>query len=80
MLKKPKVTKKVFRLLTGMIVGSAVGSILGLTLAPKKGVETRKAIRDKSMTIFLRSKKAVKENKNLGIVKRVIIKTLTRKK
>lgn len=79
-MKKPKVTRKVFRVLTGVIVGSAIGSILGLTLAPRKGAETRRAIRDKSMEIFLRSKKAVKENKNMGTVKRVIIKILTRKK
>lgn len=80
MIKKPKVTRKIFKILTGVIVGSAVGSILGLTLAPKKGAETRKAIRDKSMEIFLRSRKAVSQDKNIGAVKRVIIKVLTRKK
>lgn len=80
MIKKPKVTRKVFRILTGVIVGSAVGSILGLTLAPKKGAATRKLIKDKSMEIFLRSRKAVNQDKSMGAVKRVIIKVLTRKK
>lgn len=76
---KKKVGKKIFRVLTGAIVGSAVGSILGLTLAPKKGKETRKYIKDKSMDVFLKSKKAAK-NKKMGFVKRMIVKLLTRKK
>lgn len=79
-MKKPKVGKTVFRLLTGMIVGSAIGSILGLTLAPKKGAETRKYIKDKSMEVYLRSKKAIREDENIGFVKRSLIKFLTRKK
>ena len=80
-MRKPKVTKKVFRILTGVIVGSAVGSILGLTLAPKKGTETRKYLKDKSMEVFLRSKKALEENdNNMGFFKRLSVKLLTRKK
>lgn len=80
-MKKPKVTKKVFRVLTGVIVGSAVGSILGLTLAPKKGTETRKYLKDKSMEVFLKSKKALEENdNNMGFLKRLMVKVLTRKK
>jgi len=74
-----KVSKKIFRILTGAIIGSAVGSILGFTLAPKKGEDTRKYIKDKSMEVFLKSKEAVKD-KNIGFVKRMIIKLLTRKK
>lgn len=79
-MQNPKVGKKVFRILTGMIIGSAIGSILGLTLAPKKGVETRKYLKDKSMEIFLRSKEAMKNEKNMGFFKRTLIKLLTRKK
>ncbi len=80
-MKKPKVTKKVFRVLTGVIVGSAIGSILGLTLAPKKGAETRKYLKDKSMEIFLRSKEAMKdEDSDMGFFKRLAVKLLTRKK
>lgn len=70
-----------FRILTGVIVGSAIGSILGLTLAPKKGAETRKYLKDKSMEIFLRSKEAMKNKENdMGFFKRLIVKLLTRKK
>ena len=79
-MKKPRVGKKIFRLLTGMVVGSAVGSILGLTLAPKKGKETRQFIKDKSMKVFLKSKDALKEDNKMGFFKRLLVKLLTRKK
>jgi len=79
-MKKVKVKKTVFKTLTGVIIGSAVGSILGLTLAPKKGKDSRRYIKDRSMKIFLHSKKAIESNKNIGVCKRVIIKILTRKK
>ena len=79
MSKSKKVGKKVFRILTGAIIGSAIGSILGLTLAPKKGSDTRKYIKDKSMDVFLKSKEAL-EKKDMGTCKKLIIKMLTRKK
>ncbi len=78
-MKKPRVGKKIFRLLTGMVVGSAVGSILGLTFAPRKGKETRKYLKDRSMKVFLKSKEAV-GNKKVGFFKRLLVKLLTRKK
>ncbi len=40
--------KKIDRLLLGVVVGGAVGSILGVTLAPKSGKETRKMMGDRS--------------------------------
>ena len=80
-MKKPRLGKKVFRILTGVIIGSAIGSILGLTLAPKKGAETRKYLKDKSMEVFLRSKEALKDNgSEMGFFKRILAKLLTRKK
>ena len=79
-MKKPRVGKKIFRLLTGMVVGSAIGSILGLTFAPKKGKETRRFIKDKSMKVFLKSKDALKGDNNMGFFKRLLVKLLTRKK
>lgn len=80
-MKKPRVGKKVFRILTGMVVGSAIGSILGLTLAPKKGEETRKYLKDKSMEVFLKSKEVLEDDNNeMGLLKRILVKLLTRKK
>ena len=36
------------KLVKGLIIGGAVGSVIGLTLAPKPGKETRKLIKDTS--------------------------------
>ncbi len=80
MLKKRKVGKGIFKVLTGVVVGGAIGSILGLTLAPQKGKDTRKAIRDKSLDMFLKGKKELKQQHEMGTVKKVIIKALTPKK
>lgn len=68
--------RRVFRLLTGFVVGSAVGSILGMTIAPKKGSETRKAIRDKSMDLYLKGKTQIKQDANISPLKRKLINWL----
>ena len=62
-IKKPKVGKKIFKVLTGVVIGGAIGSILGLTLAPKKGKETRQYLRDKSLEMFLEGKAHFKDEK-----------------
>lgn len=80
MLKNKKIGKGVFKVLTGVIIGGAVGSILGLTLAPRKGKETRKAIRDKSLEMFLKGKAELRKEHNMGPVKRIVVKALTPKK
>lgn len=80
MLKNQKVSKGLFKVLTGVIVGGAIGSILGLTLAPKKGRDTRKAIREKSLEMFLKGKAELRQNQNMSPLKRIIIKALTPKK
>ena len=79
-MKKPKVGKKLFKLLTGVVVGGAIGSILGLTLAPRKGKETRKMLREKSLEMFLEGKAQIKEGKKVNFLKRWIINLLTSKK
>ena len=79
-MKKPKVGKKLFKLLTGVVVGGAIGSILGLTLAPKKGRETRRMLRDKSLEMFLEGKAQIKEGKKVNFFKRFLIKLFTPKK
>jgi len=78
MIPKPKIGKSLFRILTGVVVGSAIGSILGLTLAPKPGSETRKDIKDKSMEIYLRSKEAMKQDSPVGFVRRHLIRWLSK--
>jgi len=80
MIKKKKVGKGIFRILTGVIVGGAIGSILGLTLAPNKGKDTRKAIRDRSLEMFLNGKSELRKDHDMGRVKRIIIKALKPKK
>ncbi len=78
--KAKTVTKGVFKLLTGFIVGGAVGSILGLTLAPKKGKDSREYLRDQSMKMFLKGKEYIQDEKKPGVVKRVILKLLAPRK
>ncbi|MBU0727666.1 YtxH domain-containing protein [Patescibacteria group bacterium] len=75
-IKKPKVGKKIFKILTGVVVGGAIGSILGLTLAPKKGKETRQYLREKSLEMFLEGKARIKDEKRLGFFKRCLLKLL----
>jgi len=73
------IVKKTSKILTGFIVGGAIGSILGLTLAPKKGKETREFLRDKSLEMFLDGKTFLKNDQKMGFFKKTIIKLLTPK-
>ncbi len=59
--KNKKITKRFDNLLTGVIIGGAVGSVLGLTLAPRKGSETRKIIKDKGMEVIEKGKEIGEE-------------------
>lgn len=42
-----KIGHKIDRLVMGIILGGAIGSVLGLTLAPRKGKETREILKQK---------------------------------
>ena len=46
-----RVKKKIDKVLLGAVLGGAVGSILGVTFAPKSGKETRKIIGKKGREI-----------------------------
>ncbi len=78
MIPKPKIGRSIFKILTGVVIGSAIGSILGLTLAPKPGEETRKDLVDKSMELYLRGKEAISKDKKVGFMKRTLLKWLTK--
>ncbi len=80
MAKKKKKKGMVDKLVMGAIIGGAIGSVVGMTVAPKKGDETRKYIKDKGKRFMdeheqnfdnfrekvrKRSAKVVKSAKNL---------------
>lgn len=50
--KAQKKKKKVDTLVKGLIIGGAIGSVLGVTLAPKSGKETRQIIKKSSTSLF----------------------------
>ena len=51
-----KIHKKLDSLIMGVILGGAVGSVLGLTLAPRKGKETREIIKQKGEELLEKGK------------------------
>lgn len=61
--KKEKKKKKgvVDKLVMGAIIGGAIGSVVGMTVAPKKGEETRKFIKDKGKEAYEKGKEFVEE-------------------
>lgn len=58
------------KILMGAVIGGAIGSVLGASIAPKKGSETRQDIVDT----------AKKAKKGSGLIIRFIKKLLLRKK
>lgn len=62
-----KIGTKLDKLVMGIILGGAVGSVLGLTLAPRKGTETRNILKKKGHELLEKgkdvSKKLVSEHK-----------------
>lgn len=57
--------KGLFRLLDkifmGIIVGGAVGSVIGMTMAPKKGKDTRELLKEKGKDAYAFGKKIAQE-------------------
>lgn len=54
--KKSGAGSKLDKLIMGVILGGAIGSVLGLTLAPRKGKETREIIKQKSAELIEKGK------------------------
>lgn len=52
-----KKRSSVDRLIKGIIIGGAIGSVVGVTLAPKSGKETRADIRSKATSLLPKQKK-----------------------
>lgn len=61
MAEEKKISKRFENLVTGVIIGGAVGSVLGLTLAPRKGSETRQIIKDKGAEVIGKGKEVAEE-------------------
>ncbi|MBI2463564.1 YtxH domain-containing protein [Candidatus Peregrinibacteria bacterium] len=49
------------KIFMGIIVGGAVGSVIGMTMAPKKGKETRELLKEKGKEAYAFGKKIVQE-------------------
>lgn len=58
------ISKKVDRFIMGALLGGAIGSVLGMTMAPKKGKETRDILKEKGKKLFQKSKEIIKKTKN----------------
>jgi gas vesicle protein len=72
--KKEKKQNHLDKILMGMVVGGAIGSVLGVGLAPKKGSETRKelstqankAVKTARKSIFDLARKVMKPKSRLS--------------
>jgi gas vesicle protein len=62
--KKKKKKKKgmMDKVVMGAIVGGAIGSVVGMTVAPKKGEETRKYLKDKGTEVYQKGKEFLDEH------------------
>jgi gas vesicle protein len=61
--KKKKKKKKgmMEKVVMGAIVGGAIGSVVGMTVAPKKGEETRKYLKEKGTEVYQKSRDATEK-------------------
>jgi gas vesicle protein len=75
--RKPKRLRDIF---AGIAIGGAIGSILGITLAPKKGEETRKIIKDASHSIYQKGKDYYQDHKEKKCLTPFFKKWFCRKK
>jgi len=81
--KKDCAESKIDKLVMGAIIGGAIGSVIGLAVAPDKGTKTRKAILDKGKDFVSSHKSEIKtattmaKETAVGIFK--LIRNLTKK-
>ncbi len=60
-LDKPKKKSKLDKLIMGAIVGGAVGSVIGMSIAPKKGSETREIIAQKGKELIKKGQESLEK-------------------
>ena len=77
---KKKKQSTMDKVMFGLVIGGAIGSVLGLTVAPEKGKKVRKSIKQKSGKLIGKSKEFFEEhedaislvtNKSKGLVSHV---------
>lgn len=56
LIETPEKKKGRFSLITGIVVGGAVGSVISLLFAPDKGVQTRKKVSKKGKELYAKGK------------------------
>lgn len=61
--KKKGVGKALDKIFMGAIIGGAIGSVLGMSLAPKKGKDTRKLIKEKTQDAIQKAETIIKQEK-----------------
>lgn len=64
--KKKGIGSALDKIFMGAIIGGAIGSVLGMSMAPKKGKETRKFLKRKTLELLEKAERAIKkENPNV---------------
>lgn len=58
---KEKKKSKLDKLIMGAIVGGAVGSVIGMSIAPKKGSETREIIAQKGKELIKKGQESLEK-------------------
>lgn len=67
---------KVDKLVKGIIIGGAIGSVVGVTLAPKSGKETRSDLKKGASSLMRSTKKLPAAGKRVQKKKKGVLRTL----
>lgn len=70
-IEKPKRKSNLDKLIMGAIVGGAVGSVVGMSIAPQKGKETREIIAQKSKELIKKGQESLEKLSDLKDKKEV---------